>query len=104
MAGNYVGMGIADLLEEKREEILHLAEKHGAMNVRVFGSVARGEAHDNSDVDFLVTWNYGHLSQWGGVGLLIELAEMLGRNVDVVGEDELHYIIRDRVLAEAVPL
>lgn len=96
--------GIAELLLCHREEILQLAAKHGAYNVRVFGSVARGEASDNSDVDFLVLWDYGHLSRWGGIGLPIELSELLGRPVDVVGEDELHRIIRDRVLAEAVPL
>lgn len=97
-------MGIAEMLKEKREAIIRLAEKHGAMNVRVFGSVARGEASDDSDIDFLVTWNYGHLSRWGGIGLPIELAELLGRKVDVVGEDELHNVIREQVLRDAVPL
>ncbi|NJN67771.1 MAG: nucleotidyltransferase family protein [Chloroflexaceae bacterium] len=104
MVTKQTGRGIADLLQEKRGEILRLAEKHGALNVRVFGSVARGEASDDSDIDLLVTWNYGHLSRWGGIGLPIELTELLGRNVDVVGEDELHRIIRERVLREAVPL
>lgn len=92
------------MLKEKREEILHLAEKHGAMNVRVFGSVVRGEDNDDSDIDFLVTWNYGHLSWWGGMGLHLELAKLLGRSVDVIGDDELHRVIRDQVLSEAVPL
>jgi hypothetical protein len=104
MVTSQTGQGIADLLGEKREEIVRLAEKHGAMNVRVFGSVARGEASEDSDIDFLVTWNYGYLSRWGGIGLSIELAELLGRNVDVVGEDELHCVIRERVLEEARPL
>lgn len=98
------GQGIADLLGDRRDEILRLATKHGATNVRVFGSVARGEARDDSDIDFLVTWNYGNLSRWGGIGLPIELAELLGRHVDVVGDDELHQGIREQVLAEAVPL
>ncbi|NJP06139.1 MAG: nucleotidyltransferase family protein [Chloroflexaceae bacterium] len=94
----------ADLLVAHRDEILRLAEQHGALNVRVFGSVVRGEATAESDVDFLVTWNYGSLSSWVGVGLHLDLAELLGRKVDVVGDDELHWYIRDRVLAEAVPL
>lgn len=83
---------------------MQLAQKHGAFNVRVFGSVARGEADETSDIDFLVTWNYECLSRWGGVGLYRELAELLGRSVDIVGEDELHQLMRDQVLAEAVPL
>jgi hypothetical protein len=95
---------IADLLATHRDEILRLAEQHGASHVRVFGSVVRGEATSESDIDFLVTWNYGRLSPWGGVGLNLDLAELLGRKVDVVGDDELHWYIRDRVLAEAVPL
>ncbi len=98
------GREIADLLVEQRDEILRLAEYHGALNVRVFGSVARGEANESSDIDLLVTWNYGHLSRWGGIGLPMELSRLLGRNVEVVGEDELHRLIRDQVLSEAVPL
>lgn len=104
MTVKQAGQGIADLLMDRRDEILRLATKHGAANVRVFGSVARGEASDDSDIDFLVTWNYGNLSRWGSIGLPIELTDLLGRPVDVVGDDELHHHIREHVLAEAVPL
>jgi hypothetical protein len=95
---------LADLLAAHRDEILRLAEQHGASNVRVFGSVVRGEATDESDIDLLVTWHYERISSWGGVGLSLDLEEMLGRKVDVVSDDGLHWYIRDRVLNEAVPL
>ena len=98
------GLGIADLIGDKRDEVLRLANKHGAFNVRVFGSVARGEAGPDSDIDFLVEWDLTHISPWGGVGLDIELRELLGRDVDVVSEEDLHWYIRERVLREAVPL
>jgi hypothetical protein len=96
--------GIPDLLASKREEILRLAEKHGAINVRVFGSVARGEAGPDSDVDFLVEWDRQRMSAWGGSGLIIELEALLGCRVEIASEKELHWYIRERVIKEAVPL
>jgi predicted nucleotidyltransferase len=98
------GLGIEDLIGDRRDEVLRLADKHGAFHVRVFGSVARGEAGPDSDIDFLVEWDMTRISSWGGVGLDIELRELLGRDVDVVSEEDLHWYIRDRVLKEAVPL
>lgn len=96
-------MGIKELLQDKREEILQLATRHGARNLRVFGSVARGEAKPESDVDFLVELEPGRtLFDLGG--LLMDLQDLLGRSVDVVTEKGLHWYIRDRVLKEAVPL
>jgi len=96
-------MGIKELLQDKREEILQLAARHGARNLRVFGSVARGEARPESDVDFLVELEPGRtLFDLGG--LLMDLQDLLGRSVDVVTEKGLHWYIRDRVLKEAVPL
>jgi uncharacterized protein len=95
------GLGIDDLLSDKREEILRLAEKHGATNVRVFGSVARGEANADSDVDFLVDWDMARISSWGGVGLNLDLEELLGRPVDVATEEGLHRLIKQNVLSEA---
>jgi len=95
-------LGIDDLLKEKRDEILRIAAKHGASNVRVFGSVARGEAGPESDVDFLVDGLEN--SAWGGGGLLVELEDLLGRRVDLVSPDDVHWLIRERVLDEAVPL
>ena len=92
-----------DELRARREEILALATKRGARNVAVFGSVARGESDGQSDVDFLVDMTPGHgLFDMGG--LLIELQELLGCEVDVVTRRGLRERIRDRVLAEAQPL
>jgi predicted nucleotidyltransferase len=91
---------IEDLLQEKREEILQTAAQYGAYNVRVFGSVVRGEARPDSDVDFLVEMD-PHRSLLDLGGLLMDLQDLLGREVDVVTEKGLHWYIRDQVLAEA---
>lgn len=92
-----------DLLREKRREILLIARRHGASNVRVFGSVSRGDSCADSDVDFLVDLSEGRsLLDLGG--LLMDLQECLGRPVDVVTEKGLRPRIRERVLREAVPL
>ncbi|MBM4287514.1 MAG: nucleotidyltransferase family protein [Deltaproteobacteria bacterium] len=91
------------LIQEKRDEILRLAARHGAYNVRVFGSAARGEAGPESDLDFLV--NVGpERSPFFPGGLLADLEELLGCKVDIVTEKGLHWYIRERVLREAVPL
>ena len=96
-------MGLEELLKAKREEILRIAARHGAVNIRVFGSVARGDARPDSDVDFLVDLEPGRsLLDLGG--LLMVLQDLLGRNVDVVTERGLRPRIRDRVLAEAMAL
>src|SRR5438874_12359013 len=92
-------MGIEELIHDKREEILRIAAKQGASNVRIFGSVARGEARPDSDVDFLVDGLEN--APWGGGGLLVELEKLLGRKVDVVSPEDLHWYIRERVLREA---
>ena len=91
------------LLEESREEILRIATRYGARNVRVFGSVARGEEGPDSDVDFLVQFDADR-SLLDHVGLVQELEDLLGRKVQVTTEDALHWYIRDRVLEQAVPL
>jgi uncharacterized protein len=96
-------MNLDDLLKDKREEILRIAAKHGAYHVRVFGSVARGEARADSDVDLLVELSPGR-SLLDHAALQIELEELLGRKVDVVTEQGLKTRVRDRVLREAVPL
>ena len=96
-------MGVDELLKKKREDILRIAAKHGARNVRIFGSVARGEADDQSDIDVLVEMEPGRsLLDMGG--LLMDLQEVLGRKVDVVTEKGLRDRIRDRVVKEAIPL
>ena len=92
-----------ELLHEKREDILRIASKRGAYNVRVFGSVARGEADSKSDIDLLVDLEPGS-SLFDLGGLLMDLQDLLGQNVDVVTERGLRERIRERVLKEAVPL
>ena len=96
-------MGIQELLREKKEEILRIAARHGAYNIRVFGSVARGEAGQESDVDFLVEMEEGR-SLFDLGRLWQDLEELLGREVDIVEPDGLHWYIRERVLSEAVAL
>ena len=96
-------MGIDEVIVGKRDEILRVAAKHGARKVRVFGSVARGEADETSDIDFLVELEPGRtLFDLGG--LLMDLRDLLGRDVDVVTERGLKTRIRTRVLQEAVAL
>ncbi len=90
-------------IRNRRDEILRVAARHGAHHLRVFGSVARGEADERSDVDFLVELEKGRsLLDLGG--LLMDLQDLLGRRVDVVTEKGLKARIRDRVLGESVPL
>lgn len=97
-------LGIEDIIGDHREEILRIAAAHGATNVRVFGSVARDEANETSDLDLLVTWNYEQMSSWGSAGLWLELEALLGRPVDITSERGLSPYIRTEVLNEAVPL
>jgi predicted nucleotidyltransferase len=96
-------MRINDLLRERREEILEIAERYGARNVRIFGSVARGDAGPDSDVDFLVHFEPG-TTLLRHAALVRELRALLGCKVDVVSEQGLRQRIRDRVLREAVPI
>jgi predicted nucleotidyltransferase len=94
---------IEDLLKSKRQEILTIAARHGARNLRVFGSAARGEAGPESDLDILVEMEPGR-SLMDHVALMHDLEDLLQRKVDVVSERALHWYIRDQVLAEATPL
>jgi predicted nucleotidyltransferase len=88
---------------EWREEILRLAERHGARSLRVFGSVARGEANENSDLDLLVAWEPGR-SLLDHAGLVQDLQELLGVKVHLGTEKSLHWYVRDRILREATSL
>ena len=94
---------IYELLREKRGGILETAAHYGFSNVRVFGSVARGEARPDSDLDLLAQPG-PETSLFDHIGLEQDLEDMLGHKVDVVSEGALHWYIRDRVLAEARPL
>jgi predicted nucleotidyltransferase len=96
-------MTIEQLLREKRGEIRRIAAKHGARNIRIFGSVARGEAGGDSDLDILVDTG-PETSSWFPAGLVLDLEEILGCKVEVVTEKGLNPHLRERVLQEAVPL
>lgn len=91
------------IIEAHRDELIALAQRRGVTRVRVFGSMSRGDAKDDSDVDLLVTLSPGTSALALG-GLLMDAEELLGRRVDVVTEASLHPALRDRVLADAVPL
>ncbi|MBM9537669.1 nucleotidyltransferase family protein [Desulfobulbus alkaliphilus] len=102
-ATNKVSMHPVALVQEKREQILRISAAHGARNVRIFGSVARNEASDASDIDFLVELEPGSsLLDLGG--LLVELEQLLARRVDIVTEQGLHWYLRDKIINEARPL
>ncbi|OGX06665.1 MAG: hypothetical protein A3G87_00060 [Omnitrophica bacterium RIFCSPLOWO2_12_FULL_50_11] len=96
-------MAIDEILKSKREDILWIVTKHRARNVRVFGSMARGEAGPGSDVDFLVEMDPGH-SLLDRIALMLDLEQLLERRVDVATERVLRPGIRQRVLKEALPL
>jgi hypothetical protein len=90
-------------LQEYREEILRLAQQYHSANIRVFGSVARGEATEGSDVDFLIDVT-PEQDLFDLIRFTRSLTELLGCDVDVVHSNALHHSIRDRVLQEAIPL
>lgn len=96
-------MRLKELLTEKRDEILSLATKYGAFNVRIFGSVARGDETADSDVDFLVELEPGR-NLLDRIALMQDLEDLLGRKVDVATVKGLREYFRDRILNEAVPL
>jgi predicted nucleotidyltransferase len=96
-------MTLNDLGPDKRAAILATAARHGVLRVRVFGSFARGDACEDSDIDLLIDAG-PHTPPWFPGGLLVDLEEELGRRVDIAEECTLHPLIRDRVLQEAIPL
>jgi predicted nucleotidyltransferase len=90
-------------IRNRREEVLRVAARHGAHNVRVFGSVAREESRRDSDVDLLVDMAPDR-SLLDVSALFLDLRELLGRDVDIVTEPSIHWLLRRRILREAVPL
>ena len=98
-----VDMKFIDFLENNREEVISIAERHGVTSIKVFGSVARKQDIQTSDVDFLVTTG-SDVSAWFPAGLIVELEDVLGRSVDVVTIDGLNPMLRDHVLTEAIAL
>jgi predicted nucleotidyltransferase len=96
-------MEIDKILETKRDEVLAIAARYGARNVRIFGSVARGDSGNLSDLDLLVKMDEGR-SLLDLSGLVLDLRELLDIKVDVVSEDGLYWLLRRRILKEARPL
>lgn len=96
-------MTMRQLIQAKREDILSVAAKHGAHNIRLFGSTARGEDTPESDVDILVDTD-ATTSSWFPAGLILDLQQILGRRVEIVTEKGLNPYLRESVLTEAIPL
>jgi predicted nucleotidyltransferase len=96
-------MSISNTLQIKRAAILALATKHGASNVRLFGSVVRGEGQHDSDVDFLVDMQEDR-SLFDLIGLQQDIEKILGRKVDILTPNGINRYLKDRILAEATPL
>ena len=96
-------MDIEEIIKTNCNEIRRIAAQHGATNIRLFGSVARGEARPDSDVDFLVDVTT-QTSSWFPVGLILDLEKLLGRRVEIVTERALNDDLREQVLREAVQL
>jgi predicted nucleotidyltransferase len=92
-----------ELIENRRDDIRAIAERHGARRLRVFGSVARGESRPDSDIDFLVEFEPGR-SLLDQAALLLDLQDLLGLKVDIVSEGGINPRMRDRILKEAVAI
>jgi uncharacterized protein len=96
-------MEIEQLLREKREEVLRIAAKHGVGKIHLFGSAARRESGNESDIDFLIEVDRP-TTPWFPGGLVADLEDLLGRRVDVVESDALREPLRQHILQEAIPL
>lgn len=96
-------MGIAEIIQDKKGQILAFAATHGASNIRVFGPVAHGTADPYCDIDFLVDLEKGR-SLFDVGGLLMDLQQLFDQNVNVATENDLHWFIKDRILSEAKPI
>jgi uncharacterized protein len=96
-------MNVSELLQQKRRQVLEIAQGHGARNVRLFGSVARGETTETSDLDLLIEMEPGR-SLLDVIAIKQDLEELLGCKVDVVTEAAISPYLRDKVIHEAVRL
>jgi predicted nucleotidyltransferase len=96
------GLGIVEILAPHRDALFRSARRFGVKRLRVFGSVRRREARPDSDVDFLVEWKRTR-PPVAFLDLPLALEDILGRSVDVVTPEMLHWSIRPKVEAEAVP-
>lgn len=92
-----------ETLRSHRNAILQAAARYGVRNIRVFGSVARGDAPAGSDIDLLVELESGR-SLIDRIAFMQEMEQLLGQKVDVVNERALHHLIRDKVMREVLPL
>ncbi len=92
---------MADVIRQRRDKIVQLADKYGAKNIRIFGSFARGDNNSESDADFLVNMEGSLLRR---IAFMQDLEDLLGRKVDVVTEKSVHWYVRERIMKEAVPL
>lgn len=97
-------MSLKQKVQQNKAKIIEIAAKHGAFNVRIFGSVARGEETENSDIDFLIDYDLSKISPWFPGGLLVDLENLLKCKVDIVTENSLNQFIKDKVLKEAIEL
>ncbi len=97
-------MKLKQLLQEKRQEIIDIATQHGAYNIRIFGSVAREEETENSDIDLLIDYDLDKITPWFPSGLMQDLQAILGRKVDIVTVNGLKERIKEKVLQEAINL
>ncbi len=93
-------MNASELLKQKREDILRIASLHGATNVRVFGSAARSEDTESSDIDILVSMDESR-SLMDQAALTVDLQELLGKKVDIVTEDSIYWLVRSKILKES---
>jgi predicted nucleotidyltransferase len=94
---------MTNAIEEIRDKVQHILRRRGVLHAAVFGSVARGEETDGSDIDFLVELEKGR-TLTDLAGLRLDLAELLGRDVDVVTPSALHPRLKDQILGELVPI
>ncbi len=96
-------MPLDKLITRNREAIIKIAQRNNAVNIRVFGSMVRGDAESDSDVDLLADLDI-NTSLLDRIAITQEIEDLLGRKIDLVTPDKLHRVIKDRVMKESIPL